>query len=162
MRRRVIFFIVCIILWLLLTGTFAWQNTVAGVIAAFLAAFLFGNQFSGQAKNCCQITRYLWFLCYIPLFLWECVRANVDVAYRVLAPSMPINPGIVKIKTDLKTDIAKTFLANSITMTPGTLSVDIKDQYLYIHWINVRSQDCEQATKTIAGRFEALLKRIFE
>ena len=84
------------------------------------------------------------------------------MAYRVLHPMMPIKPGIVKIKTNLKTDIAKTFLANSITMTPGTLSVDIKDGHLYIHWINVRSQDLNKATELIASRFEKILKNIFE
>ena len=86
----------------------------------------------------------------------------MDVAYRVLHPKMPIKPGIVKVKTKLKTDIAKTFLANSITMTPGTLSVDIKDEFLYIHWIYVRDEGMEKATEIIVDKFEKHLKRIFE
>ena len=106
--------------------------------------------------------RVIWFLWYIPIFLWECFKANIDVAYRVLHPRMPIKPGIVKVKTSLKTDMAKTALANSITMTPGTLSVDIKDEFLYIHWIYVRDEDLEKATRIIVDRFEKHIKRIFE
>ncbi len=106
--------------------------------------------------------RIIWFLWYLPIFLWECVKANIDVAYRVLSPRMPIKPGIVKVRTGLKTDIAKTFLANSITMTPGTLSVDIKGDVLYIHWIYVRDEDMEKATQIIVSKFEKHLKRIFE
>jgi multicomponent Na+:H+ antiporter subunit E len=132
------------------------------VVVAFLVASLFGSMFVKEPRKCLQIKRYLWFLWYIPLFLWECIKANLDVAFRVLHPKMPIKPGIVKVKTNLKTDIAKTFLANSITMTPGTLSVDIDGQYLYIHWIYVRALDVEEASKRIVGRFEPLLARIFD
>ena len=106
--------------------------------------------------------RIIWLLWYLPIFLWECIKANIDVAYRVLHPKMPIKPGIVKVKTQLKTDMAKTFLANSITMTPGTLSVDIKADSLYIHWIYVRDEDVEKATQIIVNKFEKHLKRIFE
>jgi multicomponent Na+:H+ antiporter subunit E len=89
--------------------------------------------------------------------------ANLDVAYRALHPKMPINPGIVKIKTNLKTDSAITALANSITLTPGTMTVDVTDDgYLYIHWINVKSEDIEEATRIISQNFEWFIKKIFE
>lgn len=160
--RRVILFIVAYILWLVLTWTLNWQHLLVGVAVAFLVAIIFGGIFLQNPKKCFQVKRYGWFLIYLPLFLWECVKANIDVAWRVLHPMMPIKPGIVKVRTTLKSDLAKTFLANSITMTPGTLSVDIKDQYLYIHWINVRSKEIEGATEHIVSRFEPLLKRIFD
>ena len=54
---------------------------------------------------------------------------------------MPIRPGIVKIKTTLRSEFAKTLLANSITMTPGTITVDIIGDEMYIHWIFIRSED---------------------
>ncbi len=160
--RRIILFIVALALWLLLTTPFDWQHFSAGLVVAFLVAIIFGNIFVKEVRKCFQIKRYFWFTLYIPLFLWECFKANLDVAYRVLHPAMPISPGIVKVKTNLKSDIAKTFLANSITMTPGTLCVDIKDEYLYIHWIYVRSKEMAMATKIIVSQFEKILKRIFE
>ena len=101
-------------------------------------------------------------LVYLIVFIWECIKANFDVAYRVLSPKMPIKPGIVKVRSTLKTDIARVFLANSITMTPGTITVDIIDDDFYIHWIYVSSQDPAVYTRKIIGRFEKLLKKVFE
>jgi multicomponent Na+:H+ antiporter subunit E len=75
---------------------------------------------------------------------------------------MPIRPGIVKVRTTLKSDMAKMLLANSITMTPGTISVDIIDDCLYIHWIYISSEDPEVYTEIITGAFEKYIKRIIE
>jgi len=88
----------------------------------------------------------------------------VDVAYRVINPRLPINPGIVKVKTNLKTETGLTFLANSITLTPGTLTVDIDRDagVLYVHWIDVKAKDVEAATKIVVERFEKILRKIFE
>ena len=76
---------------------------------------------------------------------------------------MPINPGIVKVKTRLKTESGIAALANSITLTPGTLTVDVTDDgFLYVHWINVKAEDIEGATELIARKFEFFLEKIFE
>jgi len=107
--------------------------------------------------------RIFWFLLYIPVFFYYMMAANFDVVYRALHPQMPINPGIVKIKTRLKSESGITALANSITLTPGTLTVDLTDDgYLYVHWINVKSVDIQQATEQIARKFEWFLEKIFE
>ena len=70
--------------------------------------------------------------------------------------------GIVKVKTRLKSDMGKVFLANSITLTPGTFTVDLKNEYLYIHWIYVKHRDMEKATQDIVSRFESFLIKIFD
>ncbi len=98
----------------------------------------------------------------MPYFAYYCVRANFDVAYRVLHPNVPIRPGIVRVRTELTSDLAKTFLANSITLTPGTLTIDIDGQDFYVHWINIESDDPEEQTEIIIRRFERMLKEIFE
>ena len=99
----------------------------------------------------------------MPVFFYYLIKANFDVVYRALHPEMPIKPGIVKIKTNLKTESGITALANSITLTPGTLTVDLTDDgYLYVHWINVKAEDVEGATRLIARKFEWFLTRIFE
>jgi multicomponent Na+:H+ antiporter subunit E len=77
---------------------------------------------------------------------------------------MPIRPGIVKVKTSLKSTEARTALANSITLTPGTFTVDLDDEEgaLYVHWLAVKAEDEEEATREIVSRFEPLLARIFD
>ena len=106
--------------------------------------------------------RVFWFLYYIPVFFIHMVKANLDVAYRVLHLEVPIRPGIVKVTTGLKSDLGITFLANSITLTPGTLTVDIVGSDLYIHWINITDDDPERQTELIVSRFENILKKVFE
>jgi len=167
--RRLGCFILTFVIWLALIwgatpSKVGWdiQDLFAGLfISAAITLFLSEISPVGTARFL-NPYRWLWLILYLLRFFVACVHANLDVAYRVLHPEMPIKPGIVKIKTSLQSDLAKTILANSITLTPGTLSVDIDGQDLYIHWINVRSFDPEQQTKIIVGRFEKMLKEIFE
>ena len=158
----VLLFVFLFIVWLLLTLNVALPNLAVGVIAALIVTLFFGKYSLKATRRIFQIQRYCWALIYCFIFLWECIKANFDVAYRVLHPALPVKPGIVKAKTDLTSDIAKVFLANSITMTPGTITVDILDDAFFIHWIYVKSQDPEVYTHRILGRFEKYLKRIFE
>jgi len=161
--RRLIYFILGFVIWLLLTWSLNIQIVIAGLIASAIVAILFHEILPKEHHIFISPVRIFWFLVYVPVFFYYMIKANFDVVYRALHPKMPINPGIVKIKTELKTDSAITALANSITLTPGTLTVDLTDDgYLYIHWINVKAEDIEGATKHIAKRFEWFLKKIFE
>ncbi|MCD6412588.1 MAG: Na+/H+ antiporter subunit E [Elusimicrobia bacterium] len=161
MKKLTLFFIAFAI-WILLTLPFDIQNFTLGLAAAFLVAMIFGEYFLEIPQKSWNPRRWFWFLYYIPVFAYYMVLANLDVAWRVLHPRLPIKPGIVKIRTKLKSKAGRTALANSITLTPGTLTVDIIGEFLYIHWISVKSQNTEEATEKIAGRFERILARIFE
>ena len=155
-------FIILFALWLLLTWSLAPAQVIAGAVVSVLAIGLAGDIFLFKVGRAFNPIRIFWMLVYIPYLIWYIILANLDVAYRVIHPDLPIRPGIVKIKTNLTTDMAKTFLANSITLTPGTLTVDIKGDELYIHWIYVHGKDIEEWSKYISGRFEPILRRIFE
>jgi len=160
--KRLVFFVVLIIIWVMLTWSYDSQTLLAGLVLSVVLAAILGSIYAEEPKRVFEPVRWLWFIMYIFYFIYYCVKANLDVAYRVLHPDVPIRPGIVKVRTDLKTDIAKTFLANSITLTPGTLTVDIKDQDFYVHWINITTDDPEEQTEIIIKRFERILSRIFE
>ena len=166
--RRLVYFVLAFITWVLLTwpfddGAVDWQVVIAGLIASAIVAVLFHEMLPEEHHVFISPVRIFWFLVYVPVFFYYMIKANVDVVYRALHPAMPINPGIVKIKTNLKTKSGITALANSITLTPGTLTVDLTDDgFLYVHWINVKSTEVEKATQIIAQRFEWFLQRIFE
>jgi len=133
-----------------------------GVFFALIVATALGDIFPGRLHRLLNPRRWLFMLIYLPYFLFYCLRANLDVAVRVIHPDVPIRPGIVKVRTTLRSDMAKTFLANSITLTPGTLTIDIDGDDFYVHWINVHTDDAARQTAEICGRFEPLLRRIFE
>ena len=166
--RRLIYFVLAFVIWILLTWPFVegkidGQVVIAGFIASAFVSIIFLEILPKEHHIFVSPVRIFWFLVYLPIFFYYVIMANLDVVYRALHPKMPIKPGIVKIKTTLKTESGITALANSITLTPGTLTVDLTDDgFLYIHWIYVKSEDVEQATKHIAQRFEWFLKKIFE
>lgn len=158
----IVYFIISYGLWLLLTLTTNVDHLIAGVIVALTGTIIYGGYFTEQPAKFLQPYRLVWLLLYIPIFLWLMIKANIDVAYRVLDPRLPVKPGIVKVHTTLRTNIAKVFLANSITLTPGTMTCEIDGEYLYIHWIYVNSTDIDEASREIVRPFEKYLRRIFE
>jgi len=163
-RSKIVTFCVSLLIWFLLSFNLDWQHIVTGLAVSFLVALTMGDMFTDAAQKWFNPHRYVWFLIYLFVFAYECVKANIDVATRVIKPHLPINPGIVKVKTILKTETSLTFLANFITLTPGTLCVDIDKEngYLYIHWIDVKTKDMQQASRMIVSRFERILKEVFE
>lgn len=160
--RYLTVFILSLIFWLLITFRFTLPNIVIGSAASLLCSLIFGRYYFRSVRKFLEPHRYLWFVVYLFHFIIACIKANFDVAYRVLHPSMPIRPGIVKVKTSLKSGFAKTLLANSITMTPGTITVDIVDDVFYIHWIYVRSDDPGDYPGLITEKFEKYIKRFAE
>ncbi len=162
MARKLAYWIAGMAIWLLMTWTVEYQSVIAGAVLSFIAALIFGKYLPLDPGKLLNPRRWFWLLIFMPVFAYQCFKANLDVALRVLAPGLRLNPGIVRIKTSLKSEIARTFLANSITLTPGTMTVEIKDDVLYIHWIDVKTDDSELAAKIIKGPFEKLLARIFD
>jgi multicomponent Na+:H+ antiporter subunit E len=164
MKSRIALFVLGFAVWLVLTWPPGARSLVLGVLASLSAALLTGDMFVRRPYMLKDPRRYAYFALYVPLFIWECIKANLQVAYLVSHPDMPIRPGIVKVKTRLKSDTGLTFLANTITLPPGTMTVDIDRDggFLYIHWINVMETDADAATRRIVDVFERILIRIFE
>ena len=165
--------ILCFIIYLLLTtgsGTDLWlwsyEEIFIGIILSIIVGAVSGKILVKKNLRMANPARWLKFIAYVfgPFFVGM-AKANVDVAYRVITGK--INPGIVKISPNLKTDLGITLLANSITLTPGTLSVDIDEENndLYIHWINVKKEALEKKPvdcKYICGNFPKWVRRIAE
>ncbi len=147
---------------MLLTWSADPQMVLAGVFFSAVVGWAYGELLPKAAAHVFDLRRWFWFLVYLPYFLYYCVHANLDVAYRVMHPDVPIRPGIVKVRTTLKSPLGKTFLANSITLTPGTLVVDIIEDDLYVHWINISTDNPVEQRRIIVERFEGLLRKIFE
>lgn len=138
------------------------QEIMAGAFLSLLLSFWGYRYLTEKGLSIFAPKRILNFILFIPVFFYACLKANLDVAYRAIHPKMPIKPGIVVIKTKLKTDVGKLLLANSITLTPGTLTIDVCGEYLFIHWINVKTEDEQEAAKLISARFEKYIKAITE
>ncbi|HAW60498.1 MAG TPA: hypothetical protein DCW86_03425 [Actinobacteria bacterium] len=145
--------------WVALTSSWSAFNLLLGAVCSlFVAVFahrLLREQLVGRSWTLRTLLRMLF---YAPALALEIVKANVDVASRVLSPSLPISPAIVKFKPHLADSVPRTVLANSITLTPGTLTVDIDEEgNYYIHCLADK-----HAEDLLAGGLEKSVIWIFE
>lgn len=160
-------FVLTFLTFLLLSfdGGLTIQLVVIGLVFALLLTFITATverkfpapRYSGLGKpglvKWAGLVRYIFGPFAVGLY-----KANVDVAKRIIFRN--INPGIIKFHPKLRTDEGKTFLADSITLTPGTLTVDIDEEgFFYIHWIDVES--ITPTEEQVCGPFAKWARRLF-
>lgn len=141
--------------WIGLTGEFTPVNFVIGFFLGYLVLWLSerGRDSRGYFRKVPRVIRFVLF------FVWEVLKSNLRVTYEVLTPRQKMKPGIVAIPLDAKTDLEITVLANLITLTPGTLSLDVSDDrsVLYIHAMFI--DDLDEFKKRLKQQLE---KRLLE
>jgi len=156
MRKWISTFLVLWLTWVLIAGFTLPEVLLGGVVALVLS--LLTKRYVSYAftlQGVAGVFRFIFV--FIPVFLYKLILANLDIAYRVLSPRLPINPKIVKVPTQLKGDFQKLVLANAITLTPGTLTLDVEDDGLLIHWVNAKGESETDFKKAISEDFEVLL-----
>ena len=156
-------------LWLLLTvvwiaanSSLAPENLVTGALIAGVLAYLFARQ-SGVWQSLRVSPQRIWhFLVYTGAFIIEMAKANLNMLRYVWSPRITIKPGVVAVKTRLKSPIGRLALANSIALTPGSLVLELEGDTLFIHWLDVPTDDPEETRRLLAGPFEDHLEKVFE
>lgn len=162
--------LLCFLLYLTLTtgtgdvGIWNRGELTTGLILSVLVGALVVRVIPPGWVKVLNPRRWGLFLVYlIGPFFWAMTKANLDVVYRVITGR--IKPGIVRITPQLPNDVSTTLLANSITLTPGTLTVEVdeKTNDLFIHWINVDEAALKQTPRDcsgICGTFPQWARRI--
>ena len=150
-------------LWLSLAFTLRFDEVIIGAAASMVVAYLTSNiMVYGGVKDKFNPKRWFWALAYIVYYWFNAeVRAHLDVIKRILNPKMPIKPGIVRVPYTLKSDCGIVCVANSITNTPGTVTVELDEERktYYVHWIWVVSPDPKVCHREIAAPFEKYVRR---
>ena len=161
MKNISIIFLILMFVWVLLNNTFQLNILIPGAIIALIISLLMCRRCDIFAEMKFTPKSIAYTFIYLGIFFVDLLRSNLDVTRRVLSPSLPIRPGIVEVKTRLKSKFARMLLANSITLTPGTLTVDVKEDSFFIHWIDVEDDEIEKASKKIVEKFEKYLEVIY-
>jgi multicomponent Na+:H+ antiporter subunit E len=141
--------------WLALTGQFSGRNLLAGLFIGYFVLWL--THRSQAARYARKVIQVLDFTLY---FLWELVKASVRVTYEILTPTHHMLPGVIAVPLDLETDLEVLVLTSLITLTPGTLSLDISEdrKTLYIHAMFI--EDRERMQTTIKKGFERRVREV--
>lgn len=148
-------FMACLLTWVLLTGSLSSAELSMGAMVSAVAVIAAGDRLTLLSGFKLTLLSPLYLLRYLGYFLVQLALSNLDMARRVLSPALPLNPGLVEVRTGLQSELGRMLLANSITLTPGTLTVDVEGDRLLIHWIDCTpGVDLEAATQAIAAGFE--------
>ncbi|RQD64652.1 MAG: hypothetical protein D5R98_04625 [Desulfonatronovibrio sp. MSAO_Bac4] len=161
-KYRGLFFqaVLLMALWLILSGHFDLEHIIYGALSVLLVVWLNtsirriplrnGEYLTGSCIITHRLVMYLFWLAL------QIVKSGIFVAYLTLHPKMPINPMIVRFKSDLPNPLAKVILGNSITLTPGTLTVDIKGSFFIVHALLDETEE-----ELVSGEMEARVGRLY-
>lgn len=156
MRTQLLMNIMLTFVWVALTGSFVYTSFVFGFLLSFAIMWIISRS-NGDDKYFTFVLKVLGFIFF---FLYELIKANIEVAYDVITPKFHMTPGIVRVPLDAKTNLEITLLANLISLTPGTLSIDVSDdrEVLYVHSMYI--SDKEEFIQGIKNGFEKRLLSI--
>lgn len=139
MKNRFLANLLLTFIWLSVTGSFEAANIIFGFILSYFILYII-TKGTTRARYFRLVPKLISFFFY---FLYELLKANLQVAWEVGTPRFNMTPGIVAVPLDLKSDGQITLLANLITLTPGTLSLDVSEdkKYLYVHSMYIKNRE---------------------
>jgi multicomponent Na+:H+ antiporter subunit E len=142
------------VLWLVLSASLGIQNIIVGIVVSFAIALLYTKMFPDDDVDSFSPYRLL---AYFYVLMKNLVISNIQINKRILSKELNISEAIVAVETDLESDWKKLLLANSITLTPGTLTLDIKGNTLFIHTLQYEEG---MDKKEIIKEFEDAIRKI--
>ncbi|MBU0687333.1 MAG: Na+/H+ antiporter subunit E [Candidatus Margulisbacteria bacterium] len=162
MSKFILTFVFLMIFWLLFTLSLDPFSILLGAVFSFIISTLTYDFFiEGKDKFHSKdiFTKVFSFIAYVLVLFREIYIGSINVVYSVI--TMNIKPGIIVIRTHLKSEFARVLLANSITLTPGTVTVDMEGDLLTVHWLHLKTKKPHHAAKMIKGSFEKELGGVF-
>lgn len=149
-------FCILAVFWVLLSGIFDAYHLTLGFLCCLLVAavshdLMFENMGSGK-----KIATFVRFCAYVPWLMWQIVLANLHVAWLVLNPKV-IDPRVTRVKSKLESDFSKVTFGNSITLTPGTITMDIDGDDFYVHSLSKKVED-----DLLSGDMERRVAHVFD
>lgn len=125
------------LVWIIFNGAVTLEITIFGlVIAAVMYAFVCKFMNYSFQKDIAYFRRFFWILRYICVLVWEIIKANFAVIKLITSSRYDLEPVLVRFKTDLKSKPARVLLANSITLTPGTITVSLEEDEYVVHCLD--------------------------
>lgn len=142
------------VLWLLLSGHITPLLIVLGAASTLLVVWFLRRMDRADGAPM-QLRASFGLFSYLVWLLWDVVKANIDLAWRIWAPTLPVRPVWARLDTQVETPLEKTLYANSITLTPGTLTTDVRDDHFLIHALSQAGID-----ELREGEMERRIRRI--
>jgi multicomponent Na+:H+ antiporter subunit E len=157
--RAAVTFLILFSFWIILSGYFDTFHFGAGIICCAIVTFISADLlFQSTRTIASSAGTFIRFLLFIPRLMVSILVANIDVAYRILHPKMPVDPGIITVETSFQDDVLRTTFANAMTLTPGTITVDVSGSTFIVHAL---MKEQSEKDLVIDQEMEQTLARIF-
>ncbi len=158
MKAKFATFIIMLSFWVILSGMFDAFHLTLGVISCVLIALFSGEMLFEELKIKVRARQVFGMFIYAPWLLWAIVLSSLEVAYIVLHPKMldKMDPQLIRFKTKLKSNFARVTFAQSITLTPGTITVSVQDDEMTVYALT------RSAANSLPGEMERRIGRALE
>jgi multicomponent Na+:H+ antiporter subunit E len=159
--RAVVLFLLCFLLWMVLAKELHILAIIVGAVFSSIATLYSYSIFFEKSVyyRSDLIIRLEFFILYAFLLVVQSYLASFELIYRIIKGNY--RPGVVRIKIRLRSQIGRTFLANTISMIPGTLSLWLEGSHIYVHWFDQKTDHSIKAGIMIKQNFEQIIQRIF-
>ncbi len=149
-------------IWLIFTSSLDPFSLTAGLIGSLAIALLTYRVFMAehQASLHSFLPRPLFLILFFFILVYYLYSSSVKMLFTIIRGNP--NPRIVHFRTRLHSDLARMVLANSITFTPGTITLDLNDDHLTVHWFFCNTNHSKLAGETVKGRMEKHLRRVWQ
>lgn len=147
--------------WVLFTGSIDLHDLAMGGAFSLMVAILTYDSFIVETEAAWRshLPRPLWAIAYLLVLLWEMYRSSFALSWMILTGRY--KPRVVHFRTRLRTDIARAAVATAVTVTPGTVTLEMNDDHLIVHWIHATTSHNRRAGEIIKGRLESVLRRVW-
>ncbi len=147
--------------WLLFTWRLDGPSVALGAVFSGLIALATYHIFIEESEAAWRalLPRVHWLVAYLVVLVATMYIASFRVLWQIVRGR--INPGIVHFRTRLKSDIGRVVLSTGITLTPGTITVDLDDDHLVVHWLDATTRHSRHAGNLIKGTYEGIIRRVW-
>lgn len=158
MKAKLATFVVMLVFWVILSGMFDAFHLTLGVISCLLVSHFSHNLLLYAGTPLLWLRGFIGILCYLPWLFWQIVVANIQIAYIVLHPRMleMIDPQLIRFRTSLQMPISRVTFAQSITLTPGTITVSLDEDEFTVYALTQATADA------LPGEMERRIARALE
>lgn len=162
--NKIILILLITMFYVMFTGFVTGITIVTGVMISIVITIIVEPMIMKRKLELNDITRLFYIVKYVVKFIEVEIKEHLELTKLVLRRKIDIQPKVIEINFDLNSDYAATFLATTITNTPGTivLHIDKNRKKLCIHWLTPKTENVDEAKKIIVNDFEHLMKKIFE
>lgn len=147
--------------WILFTGSFDITSLVLGASFSLIVAVLTYDSFIAESEAAWKslVPRLHWGIAYLFILLYRLYLSSFQVFFSMI--TRRYNPRVVHFRTRLRSEIARSAVATSITMTPGTMTLELDEDHLVVHWLDAKTTHSRYAGELVKGGFEGVLRRIW-